>query len=237
MKRTWLAILAGLAVLGLAAGAQAADGLWAGEEKKADDAAGDAAGGATGDLKTDLGSVLYKRAIEPIEAKLEMAAKQMELYDKENGKDAEKRNFVLMMKLKQQASEAYLGAALAAKKAVGMVSKPEQKKAIEDQYEKPNQQKAIDIKLELAATAHEKGDLRTAVGLYKSVLTLDKDNAAAKDALTRIMQEAKEAQAKAGSGSKGGGSDDDTKSWEREKDSNTGRGYNNNSYGNTGRGY
>jgi len=201
-----------------AAGAQAQGVPW-----KAGDAGKDGAGAATADLKAELPPAQYNRVMKPIEAKLEAAQKIMATYDKEMAKAAEKRNERLLLNCRTRAAENYLGAATAAKRGVNLVKKESHKAAIKQQFEEPNRKKAVDIFLDLATTAHAKGDIRMAVAYYKRILAIDKENAEAKEGLTKIAQAIKEsAQAGKRSGTKGGSSDD-RRSWDRDDHKRTGR--------------
>ena len=201
---------------------------------KAGDKPKDAAAPA-GDLKAELPAAQYNRIVKPIEAKLASAEKIMAAHEKEMQKPAEKRNQRLLVGCKTRAAEAYLGAALAAKKGLNMVKKDSHKQAIKEQYEEPNRKKGIDIFLDLATSAHDRGDFRMAIAFYKRILAVDKENDDAKEGLVKIVKEMQEA-ARAGktSGSKGGGSDDQ-KSWDRDDPSRTGRTDGN--WSGAGRGY
>lgn len=218
MKRLLPVALIGVfAVAGTLAAAAADVPLKAGEDPKA------GASAAPGDLKAELPPAQYNRVVKPIEAKIEAAEKIMKVHDKEKEKDAEKRNARLLLGCKTRAAEAYLGASLAAKKAINLVKTDGQKTAIKEQYEEPNRKKAIDIFAELAGEAYDKGDLRMAVGYYKRILAIDKKNKVARDELTKIAKEFQEAkQSRKRSGSKSGGSDD-LRSWDRPDYSRTGR--------------
>lgn len=224
MKRLMVVALMGGLALAVAAGTWAAGVPWKADVKKDDAGAGaaDAAGGGS-DLKTAMEPAQYARVIKPIEAKVEAAQAAMKPYEKEMEKPEDKRNQKVLLACKDRAATAYLSAALAAKKAIGMVKDEGQKAAIKEQYEDPNNQKAIEILLEIAAAAQEKNDLRTAVAYYKRVLGVDKENAQAKEGLTRMAEQLKQAQADAKkSGNKGGGSEE-KKSWEQGDHSTTGR--------------
>ena len=210
-----VAVLSALLFAG-AAGAQAQGVPW-----KAGDAPKD--GAAAADLKVELPPAQYNRIIKPIQAKLEAAQKIMATYDKEMTKAAEKRNQRLLLNCRTRAAENYLGAATAAKRGVNLVKKESQKAAIKQQFEEPNRKKAIDIFLDLGTNAHAKGDIRLAVAYYKRILAIDKENAEAKEGLTKIAQAIREsAQAAKKGGAKGGGSDD-KRSWDRDDHSRTGR--------------
>jgi len=219
MKRLMVvALMVGLALV-LAGGAWAAGVPW---KADAGAEAADAAGGAS-DLKTQMEPAHYARAIKPIEAKIQAAQGAMKPYEKEMEKPEGKRNQKLLLACKDRAATMYLGAALAAKKAIGMVKDEGQKAAIKEQYEDPNNQKAIDILLEIAAAAQEKNDLRTAVAYYKRILAVDKENAQAKEGLTRIAEQLKQAQADAKKSGNKGGASEEKKSWEQEDHSAAGR--------------
>ena len=197
MKRFLPAALIGVIAVAGTLAAAAADVPWkAGEDPKA------GASTAPGDLKAELPPAQYNRVVKPIEAKLAAVEKIMKVYDKEMEKTAEKRSERLLLSCKARAGEAYLGAALAAKKALNLVKKESHKAAIKQQYEEPNRKKAIDIFLELGTLAHDKGDLRMAVGYYKRILAIDKQNAQAREGLTKIAQEVQESKK---SGKKKGG--------------------------------
>lgn len=197
MKRFVPAALIGVfAVAGTLAAVAADVPRKAGEEPQA------GASTAPGDLKAELAPAQYNRVVKPIEAKLAAVEKIMKGYDKEMEKTAEKRNERLLLSYKARAGEAYLGAALAAKKALNLVKKESHKAAITQQYEEPNRKKAIDIFLELATAAHDKHDVRMAVAYYKRILTIDKENAQAREGLTKIAKELQESKK---SGKKKGG--------------------------------
>lgn len=198
MKRFLPAALIGVFVVAGTLAAVAADVPWkAGEESKV------GASAAPGDLKAELPPAQYNRVVKPIEAKLAAVEKIMKVYDKEMEKTAEKRSERLLLRCKARAGEAYLGAALAAKKALNLVKKESHKAAIKKEYEEPNRNKAIDIFLELGTLAHDKGDLRMAVAYYKRILAIDKQNAQAKEGITKIakqIQESKKSGKKKGTG-------------------------------------
>jgi len=197
MKRFLPAALIGVfAVAGTLAAAAADVGWKTGDDSK------QVASVAPGDLKAELSPAQYSRVVKPIEAKLAAVEKIMKVYDKEMEKTAEKRSERLLLSCKARAGEAYLGAALAAKKGLNLVKKESHKAAIKQQYEEPNRKKAIDIFLELGTLAHDKGDLRMAVGYYKRILAIDKQNAQAREGLTKIAQEVQESKK---SGKKKGG--------------------------------
>ena len=213
MQRILLvALVAGL-VLAVGPRASAAGVPW----KKGDDNGAAAAG----DLKEQLGEAQYTRVVAPIEAKLKMVTKTMEAYEKEMQKPIDKRSERVLLGCKQRAATFYIGAAMAAKQAASRNRDQAVKAGIIEQFQKPNEQKAIDIYLELAMKAQDAGDIRTAVGFYKRILSVDRENSQAKDALTKIAKDMNEA-ARAGkaSGNKGGGDDDGdkNKSWKRNND-------------------
>ena len=212
MHRFVIVALAGLIVLGGTVVADAAGVPWkeGGAEKKE---------GATGgaDLKTELNQIQYNRLIKPIEAKLEDVEKAMAAYEKEKAKPVGRQNPRLLLACKERAATFYLGASLAAKNAVNRVREDHLKSAIKQQYQEPNEQKAIDIYLELAMKAQDENNVRGAVGYYKRILSIDKENGEAKQALTKIAKELQQ-KARSGSKSQGGGSEDDRKPWERDDD-------------------
>ncbi|MFO8012473.1 MAG: hypothetical protein R6X20_04110 [Phycisphaerae bacterium] len=213
MHRTLIVALAGLVVLAGTITAEAAGVPWKEGDGKKDDA------GASGsvDLKTELNDVQYNRLIKPIEAKLADVEKTMKTYEKEKAKPAGRQNPRLLLACKERAATFYLGASLAAKNAANRLREDRLKNAIKEQYQAPNEQKAIDIYLELAMKAQDEGNVRGAIGYYKRILSIDKDNGEAKEALTKIAKELKQ-KARTGSKSTGGGSDDDRKPWERDDD-------------------
>lgn len=155
--------------------------------------------GPAGTLKGDLPPAQYNRVVKPIEAKIALAEKAMEAYEKEMQKPPEKRRAAMLISCKQKTSAAYYQVALAARKAVRMVKKEEHKTEIKATYEVPNLRKATEILLAFATEAQDKGDVRTAVGYYKRVLVMDPDNQVAKEALEKIartMQKATEKERK-----------------------------------------
>ncbi len=212
MHRFVIVALAGLMALGGTVAAGAAGVPWqeGGAEKK--EGAGEAV-----DLKSELNQIQYNRLIKPIEAKLEDVEKTMATYEKEKAKPVGRQNPRLLLACKERAATFYLGASLAAKNAVNRVRENRLKSAIKQQYQEPNQKKAIDIYLELAMKAQDEGNVRGAVGYYKRILSIDKENGEAKDALTKIAKELKQ-KARTGGKSTGGGSEDDRKPWERDDD-------------------
>jgi len=214
MHRMLIVALAGLVVLAGAAASTAADVPWKKDGAKKDDAAGDT--GAV-DLKTELNQVQYNRLIKPIEDKLADVAKAMEAYEKEMAKPVGRQNPRVLLACKERAATLYLGASLAAKNAVNRLREEPLKNAVKQQYQQPNEQKAVDIYLELAMKAQDEGNLRAAVGYYQRILKVDRDNTQAKEALTKIAKELQQ-KSQTGSKSSGGGSEDDRKPWERDDD-------------------
>jgi len=207
MKRLVLAGLVGLLAAGLAGHAWAEQLPWGqGGAAKKDDAAPAAPG--TVDLKKDLDPTLYGRAIKPIEAQIEQAEKVMALHQKEMEKPEAKRNLVQALGYKNSAARLYLAAMQKAKAGANIVTKPEQKQAILDQYEKPSRDKAIALLLEVAQFSHEQKDLRTAYATYKQVIQIDAENTQAKEAIAALEKEAKEAIPRKGSRGTGGGGGD-----------------------------
>jgi len=149
--------------------------------------------GRPGTLKGDLPEAQYNRVVKPIEAKLALAEKAMEAYEKEMQKPAEKRRTATLRSTKEKASAAYYQAALAARKAGKMVKKEEHKAEIKAIYEDPNLRKATEILLEFGTQAQQQNDIRTAVGYYKRVLAMDPNNVQAKAALEQIARTVKKA--------------------------------------------
>lgn len=180
---------------------------------------------APGDLKAELSTVQYARVVKPIETRIDMATKAMEPYEAEMQKPEEKRRQSVLVKCKTRSAEYYLAASYSAKKAARLVGKDSLKAALKEQYEEPNKQKAIDIYLELALDVHTGGNLRAAVYYYKKILSIDPENADAKEALTKLAEQYRQAMKDAKkSGSKGGGKDGKEHSWDNEDWKGTGRG-------------
>jgi hypothetical protein len=170
------------------------------------------------DLKSGMVPALYSRLIPPIEARVAEGRKREEQYSEENSKEEGKRNPALCLRLQDMAAGSYTGAALLARKA--MATAPDEfKAAIQEQYEKPNIQRAIDLYTLLAMSAHEKRDFKTAALFYKKILALDPNHEATKAAMTQLAEEyrtAMQQQKTTGGRSAGGGGDDDPKkSWEQ----------------------
>jgi len=224
MYRTLMPALAGLVVF---AGAEA--GAVGVPSKKGDpgkdtavkDAAGkDAAGpkdaakdaaaepSASVALEAELPPNQHARLIKPIEAKLSAAAEAVKAYAKEQTKPVGRRNARLLLACKQRAATYYLGAALAARKAVNRLREDRLKQAVREQYQRPNEQKAVDIYLQLAEKARDEGHVREAVGYYKRILKIKGDHARAKEALAEIEKEPRQ-KPRTGSTNPGGGSDDE----------------------------
>ena len=149
--------------------------------------AGEAAA-QSGTLKGDLPPAQYNRVVKPIEAKIALAEKAKESYEKEMQKPAEKRRAAMLLSCKQKTSAAYYQVALAARKATRMVKEEKHKTEIKATYEIPNLRKATEILLGFATEAQGKGDIRTAVGHYKRVLAMDPDNQGAKASLENIAR-------------------------------------------------
>ncbi len=172
---------------------------------------------AAGDLKAELPPAQYDHVIKPIVTRIALAERAMEPYKKEMEKPEEKRRKPLLTHCKERAAAYYLAASYAAKRALRLVKKDSHKAAIKQQYEEPNKQKAIDMYLDLALDAHTGGDLRRTVGYYKKVLSIEPGNSQAKEALTKLAEQYKQAMKNARTGgSKGGGSDDQEHAWDRD---------------------
>ena len=215
MHRLVTVALASLCILGSTVAAEAADDPW--KKDDADKEGAEAAGAV--DLKSELSQVQYRRLINPIESKLEDAAKTMKVYEKEKAKPADRQNPRVLLGCKQRAATFYVGASLAAKNAVNRLRDERLKNAVMKQYQKPNEQKAVDVYLELAMKAQDEGNVRGAIGYYKRILKFDKDNTDAKQALAKIAKELQQ-KARTGTGGKstGGGTEDERRSWERDDD-------------------
>jgi len=137
----------------------------------------------------------YMRALKPIVDQINLAVKQLNLFDKEMAKPEKERKASVAAGYKLRAAQAYNLATMKAKAAESQFSKAEDKQPIIDLYEKPCREKAVAIYLELADEAKQLNDMRTAVTLYQDILKLDPTNVAAKDALTAIEEAAKAAAA------------------------------------------
>jgi hypothetical protein len=155
------------------------------------------------------------KAVKPVEEQLALAAKQLELYDKEMAKPEKDRNPQMAAGCRLRAARFYNLAAMKSKAAEGQFSKAEDKQIIIDQYEKPAREKAIALYLELADQAKQKNDMRTAITLYKDILKLDPSNAEAKDALKAIEETAK---TNANQPNNPGGGSTAPKTWETWKE-------------------
>jgi len=200
---------------------------------KSGEAAKDTAAAATTDLKAELAPARYNRVVKPIEAKLQAAQKLMATYEKEMAKDLEKRNQRLLVSCRAHAAEKYLGAAMAATRGIKMLKNESHKAAVKQQFEQSSRNKAIDLFLDLATSAHAKGDLRWAVAYYKRVLAVDKEHAEAKEGL---VQAAKDAAARIDGRRRNKTSGDSEHTYPDEKDhGKTGRD-NYGDWGQTGRG-
>jgi hypothetical protein len=208
-----LAVLAGIVMLGGAAAVHAAGVPWAQNKDE------DAAGAGSADLETALGQAQYNRLVSSVEAKLKMSEQAMQAHNKEMEKPIDKRNERLLLACKERAATGYVGAALAAKQAAARHRDEAVKAAIQEKFQKPNEQKAIDIYAELALKAQDAGNVKMAVAYYRRILGIDAENAQAKEALVQIAKQIQEAgRTGAAGGSKGGGSEDTRRSWERDKD-------------------
>lgn len=180
---------------------------------------------APGDLKAELSAIQYARIVKPIETRIDMATKAMEPYQTEMQKPEEKRRPSVLVKCKARSAECYLAASYSAKRAARLVGKDSLKAALKQQYEEPNKQKAIDIYLELALDAHTDSNLRAAVYYYKKILSIDPENADAKEALTKLADQYRQALKDSKKpGSKGGGRDGKEHSWDNDDWTRTGRG-------------
>jgi tetratricopeptide (TPR) repeat protein len=167
---------------------------------------------AAGDLKSELSPAQYKSLIKPIEDAIAEAERVLDLAKKNAEKPQDKPGATPVATLKLKAVDHYLSAANKAKSAATHLSKDKDaaKTAIGDQFEKPSKQKAIDLLLELAKEAMDKKDYATAVALYKRVVAVDPDNAAANDGFAEIAKDLKTAQANAKNGQAAGGDNKNT---------------------------
>lgn len=205
MKRLMLAALVAMFALGFAAWARG-EGIFKDDAKKEGAAVKAVEPAAQPEAAAEAKDVLPAANKKRMEDKIAMAEKMLQAAKAELDKPEGKADLKKADGFRLRASQFFLGASLEAKTAAAATRKEDQKAAIAEQFEKPNKQKAIGILLELAAAAHEKKDIRTAVGLYKEVLKIDPENVTAKEKLEAIQEELKNApkDTKA-SGSKGGG--------------------------------
>lgn len=202
MKRFLIGACIAVFILGSVTACRGQKIPWKGSGGSGDSAAPVAAG----DLKAELPPAQYRRVMKPIEAQITLAEKAMEPYNKEMEKPEEKRRQDLLIKCKERAAACYLGASTAAKKALRLVKKDSHKAALKQQFEDPNKEKAIDIYLELALDAHGSGDLRRTVAYYKRVLSLDRENAQAKQGIIKLAEQYRQAMKdRKKGGGKGGG--------------------------------
>jgi len=204
MKRLMLAALVALLVLGFTGWARA-EGLFKDDAGKKEGPAAKAvepAGAEPAGEKNLLPAAVKKR----MDDKIAMAEKMLQTYKAEMDKPEGKRDAKKADGFRIRACDFYRQAAFDAKAAAAQTKKEEQKAAITEQFEKPNKQKAIGILLELASTAAERKDIRSAVGFYREVLKLDPENISAKEGLQRLEAQVKNAPKDTkGTGSKGGG--------------------------------
>lgn len=192
---------------------------WQKDGDKGDESAEESNTGTTVDLKKEMSSYQYRRYIQPIVAQMDVAKKQLELYDKEMEKEEGKQSLAKALKYQEKAAEALTGASLRAKQAAKVVREDKFKKAITSQYEKPALKKAIALHLEIADTRLRHRDVRGAIAHYRQVLELDPDNEDAKAGLKKIQEAIAEARRKGGGGKVvGGGGDDDSPIGTEEKD-------------------
>jgi len=113
-------------------------------------------------LKTALEQTEYDRLIKPITDFIERAGNYMELYEKELQKPEEKQNLTLADRYRSNAAQFYKSAVQAAKSAEGALEQDELKQAVEEQFEKPAQEKAEKILADLAEDAKTRTDQRAA---------------------------------------------------------------------------
>ncbi len=217
---TALGVLVGATLMGMAGsvGVRGAGVPW-----KAGAGGAPAVAPATAEeVKADLGEARFQRLIKPIEAKIALAKKAMEPYEKEMEKPPDKRRPELLKRCKVRAAQMYMGAALAAKRARLSLSKTAHQAFFAETYEKPNRQKAVDLLLELALQARSEGNLREAVFLYRQVLAADPENAEAKTAMKDLYQQYQQAMRDRATRSRStGGGEGKTKNpwdWDRDAD-------------------
>lgn len=221
MDRTIHCLLIVAAVLMLASLAVAADVPW--KKDNADDAQQDTTPATVAQLKTELTEARFDRIIGPIEAKAALAEKAMEPYEKEMKQPPDKRRQDVLVACKERSAQMYMAAALAAKRAQGLVQKKSHQLGIRKHYEEPYTKKAVDMLLELAGDARSNRNMMQSVGYYKNVLAIDPDNHQARTALKDLQEQYRQAMQdrKKGGGSAGGGnSDKNPWDWDYDSDHN-----------------
>ncbi len=190
-------------------------------QKGGEKPAGETAKKAGVDLKNKMSTYEYNRHIKPILAQIEVAEKQMELYNKEMEKEERRQSLAKALGYQEKAAKVYTGASLRAKQAAKAVDEAELKDAITSQFEKPCMAKAIALYLEIADTRLRNRDVRGAVARYQQVLKLDPENEDAKAGLKKIQEAIAQAREQQGGGQVvGGGGDDDDDAIKGTEDSN-----------------
>jgi hypothetical protein len=214
MRHVTCCISAFIMLLALAGSAWAAGVPWK-------DAGDEAAATATQEeVKADIGEVRYNRLVEPIEAKVKLAEKAMEPYEKEQQKPPEQRRPQVLQQCKVRSAQMYVAAAQQAMRAQRMVQKSSHRAYFKEEFEKPNRDKAVRIYLDLGMEVRAGGNIPQAAMLYKQALGMDPDNTEAKAALRELALEYQQAMKdqKYRSRNAGGGDDDQKRSWDWDRD-------------------
>jgi len=150
------------------------------------------------DLKAALAPEQYVRAVEPVLALIERAAKALALHDEEMAKTAKERNEAAALAYNERAARYYLAASLRARLSRNYVSQEAHKAALTEQYEIPMRTKAIALFLKVAASYLDRHDQRAAVAGYQRVLSIDPENAEAKRKMEEIEAAATQSAAQTG---------------------------------------
>ncbi len=204
MNRAILGIL--LTAVLLAAPGVAAAGLpWEddGAETPKDNGAETAAPAAQApgvNLKEALTAVQYTRLIKPVEVQIEQAKKLGKLYEEEMAKEERFRNIKRALGYKTREANAYAAVMKRATNSANSVREEDIKTAVLAQFEKPAREHATKLYLQLAQSAMDERDVRSAVGYYRKVLEIDPENETATAQMTKI----KEAVAQARGDAEGG---------------------------------
>ncbi len=166
------------------------------------------------DLEKELGPMLYRRAVKPIEDQMEQAKKFEKMYEEEMAKPEDKRNVKKAETFRERAAATYVGAILKAKRGQIMIRDDAQKAAVKAQYQDACTNRAAGIYADMATARHEAGDLRGAAAYYQKIQKFDPENEVAKNGLEALKKEAQQkAKDAAGGGSSGGGAGDNERTW------------------------
>ncbi|MBM4017788.1 MAG: hypothetical protein FJ288_05580 [Planctomycetes bacterium] len=236
MRHVMVGALVGVLALGLAAGAWSQAVPWkAGADKPAAATEVQSEGAAPAAAPD---AAKLEKVAAPVKEALAQIEKAQKTLDDEMSKPNEKRDAKKILGLREGIARMYLTAAQKAKvqSQSALLSKPEERQALLDQYEKPNREKAISLLMELANESLSKNDFAGAEARVRQILVIDPKNAEALELLKKIA-EAKVAAAKAAKqGGAGSGDslkdknlDPNLRDWSR-----TGRGADTD-YGRTGR--